>query len=206
MARKNFWPLSALAIFWLLPDQWRFVHPQQPTWTSRCPARLARVVRKAAVQELVIGESRSGRVLEVNKFGAMLDLQLDRPGFLHVAHIKKPDGVTFINCEEVLKTGDELQVRVKRLKPHEIELTMLDLPDFKKKPLSEYNVGDELEGTVVTVRKMGVYIDVGAVQDGRISKENLNGATPESLGFEVGKLVKVKVQKVDPFGIVLAQV
>ena len=290
MARKSCWPLCALAIFWLLPDQWRFIPLQPSSWTASHLARVGRVACRAALikdleigescsgtvvevkecgatldlgldkpgwlhvseiekpegvtylksagdvlkegdevqvrvkrvqhssvgvtmldlpdfKDLEIGESCSGTVVEVKEYGATLDLGLDRPGWLHVSEIVKPEGVTYLkSAEEVLKKGDEVQVRVKSVKRTSVRVTMLDSPDFQKKPLSEYKVGDEVEGTVVNVLETSVYIDVGAVLAGILPRRKLNGDIPEALGFELGKVVKVRVEDVTTNQIILDQV
>ena len=81
--------------------------------------------------DLQLGKSYAGKVLEVNEFGAVVDLGVDRRCWLHVSDMELPEGVTRIeDPNEVMKADQEVTVRIKQVKPREVELTMLDCPEF----------------------------------------------------------------------------
>ena len=149
--------------------------------------------------ELELSKSYEGKVVEVNQFGATLDLGLDKPGWLHKRNMEIPEGKDDLDS---LKEGDELTVRIRQVKPNEVELTMVDQEDFQKKPLSKYKEGQKLEGPVKDVIPQGVFVDVGAMVDAFLPKRNLKDANPDS--FEKGKVVRVKVEKVTNSRITLA--
>ena len=171
-----------------------------------------RVVRRAVevspeaknAEDLELGESRVGKVLEVNKFGAVVDLGVDRRCWLHVSEMKLPEGMTRIeDPNEVMKKDQEVAVRIREVKAREVKLTMLDLPEFQKKPLSDFQEGDEVDGRVAYISpKFGLFVDVGAMVNGLVPKKNLKGAKPTQ--FQEGLEVKVKVETVTSNRITLA--
>lgn len=62
----------------------------------------------------------NAKVVSLTKNGAQLDLGVDRPGFLHVAQIQDK----FLeNIQDVLKLDDEIQVRIRRHRGNEVEVS-----------------------------------------------------------------------------------
>ena len=138
-------------------------------------------------EDLELGKSYVGKVLEVNEFGAVVDLGVDRRCWLHVSEMELPEGVTRIEEDQ------EVTVRIKQVRPKEVDLTMLDLPEFHKKPLSDFQVGDELGGKVVAVSpKVGLFVDVGAMLNGLVPRDTL-GKKPSE--FQIGQEVNLKIRK-----------
>ena len=145
--------------------------------------------------DLELGKSYVGKVLEVNEFGAVVDIGVDRRCWLHVSEMPRPEGVTRIeDPNEVMKKDQEVTVRIRQVKRNEVRLTMLDHPEFQKKPLSDFQVGDELGGKVVRVSpKVGLIVDVGAMLNALVPKNRLKGK--ELSEFQIGQQVKVKIRK-----------
>ena len=204
MARK-IRSLTLLGILGVcLHSQWSFVNFHLPTWKQQGPWQMARRAVEVSpewVEDLELGKSYVGKVLEVNEFGATLDLGLDNPGWLHKSHMEMLEGMQ--NPKEVLKKDDELTVRVKKVHGCNVDLTMLDLPQFQKKTLSEYKRGDVLGGRVTQVSpKWGLFVDVGAMVEGFMPKVNLKGA--RLAHFQEGQEVQVKVETVTKHKIILA--
>ena len=70
-----------------------------------------------------IGESYKGTVVRLEKFGAFVDIGAERPGMVHISemtnsYVKSP--------EDVVKVGDEVEVRVMKVnrKKRQIDLSM----------------------------------------------------------------------------------
>ena len=152
----------------------------------------------------MLGQSFSGKAVEVTKFGVMVDIGMEEPGWLAVSQVQRPEGVTFIeDLTQLVKVKDELTVRALKVKRGgRVELTMMDNPKFQKKPLSDFKAGEVLEGKVVGVMDKCAFVDVGAMMDAVVPKKNLKGATAASLGFEKGKTVKVKLESVTNISLV----
>ena len=156
---------------------------------------------RGSAEELVLGQAYTAKVLEVNKYGATLDLGLDKGGWLPKQYMAKPEGMSSIDPNEVMKKDDEVTVRIKKVKRNEVDLTMIDIPAFQKKPLSDFQVGDELEASVRQSIAQGVFLDVGAMVDGYLPQRRLNGVELDTL--EKGQKVKVKVVTIINASIIL---
>jgi small subunit ribosomal protein S1 len=70
-----------------------------------------------------IGETYKGKVVRLEKFGAFVDIGAERPGMVHISemtnsYVKSP--------EDVVKVGDEVDVRVMKVnrKKRQIDLSM----------------------------------------------------------------------------------
>ncbi len=76
--------------------------------------------------ELAVGQIRKGKVVRMERYGAFVDIGAERPGLLHV----KEMGRYVRNPNEVVKEGEEVEVRIIGLNPkkHQIDLS-LDLGD-----------------------------------------------------------------------------
>ncbi len=76
--------------------------------------------------ELAVGQIRKGKVVRMERYGAFVDIGAERPGLLHV----KEMGRYVRNPNEVVKDGEEIEVRIIGLNPkkHQIDLS-LDMGD-----------------------------------------------------------------------------
>ncbi len=76
--------------------------------------------------ELAVGQVRKGKVVRMERYGAFVDIGAERPGLLHV----KEMGRYVRNPNEVVKEGEEIEVRIIGLNPkkHQIDLS-LDMGD-----------------------------------------------------------------------------
>jgi len=63
-----------------------------------------------------------------------------------------------------------------------------------KKPISEYKVGDEVEGTVQGVTRFGAFVDVGAERDALLHESQMGSRPPR---LEAGTKVKVVIISID---------
>ena len=77
------------------------------------------------------------------------------------------------------------------VKKSRVECVIADQPEFQERPFSDYQVGDLVEGTVITLRPRAAFIDVGAMQQGYLSEENQKGKK-----LEVGQKIELKVETV----------
>ena len=136
----------------------------------------------------------TGTVKKITLGGAMIDLGLDRPGFLHVAQIKQP----VKRIEDVLTEGEEIDVWVRRANPGKdfIELTTSE-------PLAlewrEIKKGLRISGTVAKIEKFGAFVDIGAERPGLVHVSEMSHdyvRTPEDV-VKVGDQVEAMVLGVD---------
>ena len=91
----------------------------------------------------------------------------------------------------LFESTEKNQVRVLAVKKSRVECVIADQPEFQKRPFSDYQVGDLVEGTVITVRARAAFVDVGAMQQGFLPEENVKGQK-----LEEGQQIKLKVETV----------
>ena len=132
-----------------------------------------------------------GKVINTTLAGVMVDIGLDKPGFVHIAHLQKEP---VKRVEDVVEIGQEVDVWVRRVKKdaNHIELTMIE-------PLAlewrEIKKGMVVSGEVVRLEKFGAFIEIGAERPGLAHISELAHdyiRTPED-AVKVGEEVEVKV-------------
>lgn len=103
---------------------------------------------KTALDELQVGEQVTGRVVRLVDFGAFVDIGAQTDGLLHVSHLS---GGYVRHPSEVLRPGDEVQVRILEVdvQRRRISLTMKgdetepepELPEPAQEPVAEDRSG-----------------------------------------------------------------
>jgi small subunit ribosomal protein S1 len=137
----------------------------------------------------------TGKVTKVELFGAFIDVGLDREGLVHISMLKKGH----VNrVEDVVKTGDEVDVWVHKVDPNagRLELTMIPPVALE---WGEVKVGMHLTGKVVRLEKFGAFVDIGAERSGLVHVSEMSDgyvADPSEIAH-VGDEVEVKVVEID---------
>eukprot|EP00438_Fugacium_kawagutii_P034443 Skav203486 [mRNA] locus=scaffold3956:29694:33083:+ [translate_table: standard] len=163
-----------------------------PPWAARsvlCRAGAVQAVPESKKSlELLAGKFYNGKVVKVTKYGAQLDLGVDRPGFLHVAQCQDK----FIeDMNDILKLDDEIQVRIRRHKGNEVEVSMRDSEEFQKRAPYEFSTGEEVEGTLLKVWDQGQsLVDVGGLVAAVLPRKSLKD---DPANLEKGQKLKVRV-------------
>ncbi len=108
-------------------------------------------------------------VTRITLGGAIVDIGLEKPGFVHLARItEKP-----INrVEEVLEVGQTVDVWVFRADPQRphVELTMIEPLKYEWRELKK---GMVVSGTVTKIENFGVFVEIGAERPGMIHVSEL---------------------------------
>ena len=68
-----------------------------------------------------------------------------------------------------------------------------EIEEFQKRPLWEYKAGEEVEGTIIAVRKRAAFVDVGAMVDGYFPDENWGKLAGK---MQEGQKLKFRIEKV----------
>jgi len=109
------------------------------------------------------------KVIKVNLAGAILDIGVGKPAFMHISQVVVPEETANKKIDEVLKIGDEIDVWVKKITRKDdeerIELTMIKPLDLEWR---EVKVGDTVKGTVVRLEKFGAFVEIGAERPGLV--------------------------------------
>jgi len=160
---------------------------------------VARSAAKAA--DLELNQMVSGKVTKVGKFGATIDLGLDKPGFLHRKDICEEE---VESAKGKLSVGQEVQVFVK-LASNEVSLTRLTLVKMPGKPVSEFSVGDVIDGKVDNISNSAVFVDIGAYLPGYLPKDEIHKAAALKEMFQCGQYIKIKILSIDERGITVTK-
>ena len=105
----------------------------------------------------------TGRVVATTLAGAIVDVGLEKPGFLHVSQMISPAGQPLKRVEDVLQPGQTVDVWVKRVARRDgnerIELTMIRPLDLEWRNIKKDML---VKGKVVRLEPFGAFIDIGA--------------------------------------------
>jgi small subunit ribosomal protein S1 len=122
------------------------------------------------IGDLKIGEKITGRVINLTKFGAFVDLGQGINGLIHISELSWQ---RISHPSEVVKIGDEITVTIKEIERSR-ERISLSLKALQPNPWDSieerYTVGDLIEGMVTTVRDFGVFIQLAAGVEGLLHK------------------------------------
>lgn len=149
----------------------------------------------SAFADLKPKQELRGTVKNIELFGAFVDVGVGVDGLLHISQISTE---AVKNVGDVLKTGDEITVWVRKVDSAQgrLDLTMI-------KPLglawNEIRDGMVVTGNVVKIERFGVFVEIGAERPGMIHVSELAGdyvEKPEDV-VKVGDEVTAKVIKVN---------
>lgn len=169
--------------------------------SERMASRESREKRKEAlVNQLTVGEVRTGRVVSLEDFGAFVDIG-GAEGLVHLTEISWQH-VT--HPREALKPGEEVKVEVISIdKEHKrIGLSMKrQRPDPWDTIAVSYEVGQLVQGIVTKLTKFGAFVQLvdmpeieGLIHISELSERRVN--TPREVVNEGDKLT-LRVVKID---------
>lgn len=156
--------------------------------------------RQRAFDSIQEGAVLKGVVRNVTEFGAFVDLG-GVDGLLHVADISwqrigKPS--------DVLKTGDEVEVKVLRVNrdTRKISLGMKQLtPEPWTLAADKYKVGDRVRGKVVRVTDFGAFVELEPGVEGLIHVSEMSWSKKQVKASDIvkaGEMVEAVVLKMEP--------
>ncbi len=156
--------------------------------------------RVAEIREkLVVGNVLKGTVADTQAFGAFIDLG-GIHGLLHVSEIAYQN---VAQVSDVLSPGDELDVKILDISvgkngKDRISLSRKALLPNPWESLT-FQVGDEIQGTVVRKSKFGVFINVTTAIDGLLPRRMMKnaGKAVEMDEFNEGEELTVEVVEID---------
>ncbi|MBK5267177.1 MAG: 30S ribosomal protein S1 [Acidimicrobiia bacterium] len=154
--------------------------------------------RQAFLDDLKVGDARPGVVSSVVNFGAFVDLG-GMDGLVHVSelsyqHVNHPS--------EVVKVGDEVQVRVLEV-DRERERISLSIKQTMEDPWEsfarQFSVGDNVSGVVTKTVPFGAFVSVGEGVEGlvHVSEIAMHRVESPELELSLGQPVEVKVTEMD---------
>jgi ribosomal protein S1 len=158
------------------------------------------------LSSLTRGDWVSGKVRNLERFGAWVDVGAERDGLLHVSDMS--EGFT-ARVADAVNTGDMIQVAIKHVDAHTNRLALSlvavsadddsDDEDGAKEALGEMEEGDEVWGEVAKVSNFGAFIDAGVDVQGFLHVSDwptADGRHPSNV-FSKGQRVRTYVKEVD---------
>lgn len=145
--------------------------------------------------ELRVGERMKGKVVGLAKFGAFVDIGASTDGLVHLTELP---GKRVANVEEVLKSGDAVEVWVKEVNLGTGRIS-LSMKAPTENPMAKLAVGDVLTGTVTTITKYGVFVDIRSDTEGLVHISEMSSgyvSRPEDVA-KPGEAVEVRVKEID---------
>eukprot|EP00930_Biecheleria_cincta_P103650 TRINITY_DN9567_c0_g1_i1.p1 TRINITY_DN9567_c0_g1~~TRINITY_DN9567_c0_g1_i1.p1 ORF type:complete len:257 (+),score=34.83 TRINITY_DN9567_c0_g1_i1:40-771(+) len=153
--------------------------------------------------EVDFGQELFGVVVGMNGAGAFLDINCVLPGWLPIGRIREEH---VENVEDVTDIGHVMKVRVVGLKSGFVDVTAIDLPIFSKRPLSDLEIGEVVEGRVLSKKngKIGrtkgkaiLFLDIEATANAAMLVDPKHAKQ-----VVIGRKMKAKVIEIrEPFQI-----
>ena len=154
--------------------------------------------RAAAMENLSVGAVVKGVVMRMTSFGAFVDVG-GVEGLMHVfeiswQHVVKP--------QDLLKTGQEVEVKVLDIKGDKIALSMKALMENPfTMALQELKEGDQINCRILRLHNFGAFAELKPGVEGLIPvsemSRNRNVAHPREV-LKEGDFVQVQILRVDP--------
>ena len=135
----------------------------------------------------------SGRIIKTTLAGALVDIGQNLPGVIHISQLQQEP----VNkVEDVVQTGQTVDVWVRRVKKDRIELTMIEPLAFEWKEIQPDMI---VKGKVVRLESYGAFVDFGAERPGLIHVSELARGYVKTASEVVkeGDEVEAKILEVD---------
>lgn len=154
---------------------------------------------KELLQQIEPGQVKKGKVTNIKPFGAFVDLG----GIEGLIHISEMSWGRISNPEEVVKTGDTIDVFILGVDDEsgKISLGLRQLqPDPWVNVEERYHIGDKVRGKITRLVKFGAFIELEKGLEGLIHITELADKTPakpEDI-LTSGEFVEAKIIKMFP--------
>jgi small subunit ribosomal protein S1 len=144
------------------------------------------------------GDVVSGKVMRMTSFGAFVDIG-GVEGLMHVSEISWQH---VIKPQDVLKSGQEMDVKILSIKGDKVALSLKALQENPfTQALSEIKEGDEVDCRILRLHNFGAFAEIKPGVEGLIPvsemSRNRNIAHPREI-LKEGDYVKVQVLRIDP--------
>lgn len=143
-----------------------------------------------------------GRVTNITKYGAFIELEEGVEGLLHVSEMSWSKKLR--DPSEILKPGDAADVVIIRIEKEHKKIS-LGLKQLLANPWDDLRAkhpeGSTVEGLVKNITDFGVFVDVGSEIDGLVHVSDISWnqrVKHPSEMFRKGDRVQARVMKIDP--------
>jgi small subunit ribosomal protein S1 len=148
-----------------------------------------------SIDSLEPGETFEGTVTSIATYGAFVDFGAETDGLVHISALADR---RVTRPEDVVKVGDTVTVWVKEVDPaaRRVALSMRTRPS---RPIESLVVEEVLTGTISSVTKYGVFVNIGSDTDGLVHVSQMgSGFVKDPTEYvKAGTPVEVRVTDVD---------
>lgn len=179
-----------LKIIEVIPEQERFILSATAVQAEE---------RRRQLQKLAIGDTLTGTVTGLKKFGAFVDVGNGLTGLIHISKI---DWQFLDHPADVLALGDEVTVKIDNIEPDRQRLSLNRktlLPGPWEQFADRYQEGDWIEGEVTAVVSYGAFIKLTDDIKGLLHQNEMNIPlieTEETM-LQPGDNLLVKIHNID---------
>jgi transcriptional accessory protein Tex/SPT6 len=147
------------------------------------------------LSEFRVGDKVKGWVLRFAPFGAFCDIGATVDALLHVSEICDE---YVSDPSEKLEEDQELELTVVNVQP-DMDRIGVSLKAGDKTPLSELQIGQEVEATVKRIVNFGAFCDIGAMSDALLHISEATNDFVSDMGelFQEGDKIQVEIKEVD---------
>ncbi len=149
-----------------------------------------------------VGGRHAGRVTNITKYGAIIELEEGVEGLLHVSEMSWSKRLK--DPSEIMKPGETVEVTVLKIEKEHKKIS-LGYKQLLANPWDELRAkhpeGSTVEGTVKNITDFGLFVDIGGDIDGLVHISDLSWNQRVKHPGEVvkrGDTVRARVLKIDP--------
>lgn len=150
------------------------------------------------IEDLKVGDELDVTVTKVLPYGAFVEVKPGVEGLVHISDFswtKKK-----INISDYIKEGEKIKVKVIELQVADRKLK-LGIKQLATNPWDEaeekFAAGTILKGKVVEVKNFGMFVEIEDGVDAFVHCSDYNWIGEETLKFEIGQEVELKVTELD---------
>ena len=151
------------------------------------------------VIDLTTGSQHSGKVLNIIKSGAFIEIKPGIEGFIHISKLSKTKNIK--NVEQVLKLGDNVTVSIMSMDVENKKIS-LDLITDEKDPwleISDDMIGKKFSGIIENIKPTGVLLRLENGLLGFLPKSELSDKPNIDIqkNFPVGSSLEITLTSID---------
>lgn len=135
----------------------------------------------------------TGKVIKTTIAGVVLDIGRNIPGVIHISQLSKD---TVNRVEDIVKTGQIVDVWVRRVREDRVELTLIQPLGLEWKEIQPDML---VKGKVVRLEPYGVFVEIGAERPGMVHVSEISHEYVKNPGeiLKEGDEVEAKVLDID---------
>ena len=124
-----------------------------------------------------VGDVVKGKVVSTTAFGAFIRIGVGTSGVEGLLHNEDLSWDRNAKCKDVLKTGDEIEVKIVRIDTEKQKIS-LSVKELKDSPISKYvqahKVGEIVKCTIKDIKDFGAFVSLEGGVEALLRKEDIS--------------------------------